>query len=109
MPIKNRAKMPDPIKLLRRPFVGRTRRRSDTRIRQSAQTSRNSPQSRIQESDLHHSYLRPSENSASNSQTAYIFFRRHWVGRILVSDNPPKLPATSHNVGFNNPTYIIRI
>ncbi|EGV35108.1 hypothetical protein l11_21140 [Neisseria weaveri LMG 5135] len=50
--------------------------RSDTRIRQSAQTCHNAPQCRIQESDLHHSYLRPSENSASNFPTAYISFRR---------------------------------
>lgn len=31
------------------------------------------------------------------------------VGRILVSDNLPKLATTPHNVGFKNPTYIIRI
>ncbi len=101
--------MPDPIKLLRRPFVGRTRRRSDTRIRQSAQTSRNFPQCRIQESDLHHSYLRPPEKQRIKLPNCLYLFRRHRVGLILVSDNPPKFPATPHNVGFKNPTYIIRI
>ncbi|HFC8517856.1 TPA: hypothetical protein ACFP41_000707 [Neisseria weaveri] len=72
-------------------------------------TSRNFPQCRIQESDLHHSYLRPSEKQRIKLPNCLYLFRRHRVGRILVSDNPPKFRATPHNVGFKNPTYIIRI